>query len=156
MGARRVAREFLESRDRELEHWLRLVATNAVSVTAVSQAIWTPAAHASTHSTAGGDWVSPGSIGAPTTAEMTAADADVAATAAAATLAVEGLGWTVGGKVDWEARKAAAAALAAAGTGTGMDEGAAWMQGPQTGNEERRARAAADDADALRWAIVSP
>lgn len=61
---------WLEERDRELEHWLRTVATNSVSITAVSQAIWTPALHASTHAVAGSDPVSPSSIGAYTTAQV--------------------------------------------------------------------------------------
>lgn len=63
---RREIAEWLEERDRELEHWLRLVASNAVSISATTQAIWTPAAHAASHGVTGSDWVTPESIGAAT------------------------------------------------------------------------------------------
>lgn len=64
---------YLEDRDRQLETYLDQLAANTVSVTATTQAIWTPAAHADTHSTSGADWVSPGSIGADTPSERDAA-----------------------------------------------------------------------------------
>lgn len=66
---------WLEDRDRRLEDYLNRLSIQSVSVTSISQAIWTPAAHASTHASAGSDPVSPTSIGAYTTAQVDALDA---------------------------------------------------------------------------------
>lgn len=64
---------YLEDRDRQLETYLDQLSGNAVSVTAVTQAIWHPSMHADTHASTGSDPVSPGSIGADTPALRDAA-----------------------------------------------------------------------------------
>lgn len=46
---------FLEDRDRELEAWLADFARNAVSITNITEEVWTPAAHALSHAPGGSD-----------------------------------------------------------------------------------------------------
>lgn len=65
-------RTWLEDRDRRLENYVNRMALQSVSVTAVSQAIWTPAAHAPSHASTGSDPVTPGAIGAYTTGQVDA------------------------------------------------------------------------------------
>lgn len=160
--------EFLEERDRELENYLDRVAGGSVSITAVSQAIWTPAAHASTHASSGSDPVFPATIGAYTTGEVDALNdsqdalrwmegkADAVARAKAFSDTEEALHWTEAGKVDWTAREAAkAAAAAAAAGGGGMDEGLFWGGTADSDLDARRRIAALEDAsiDALAWML---